>query len=333
MALRERLFKAFHERNALQRHLARRVLFGFCQRLGLHVTGDHFYEIVPNTRLVAANYSAAPRALPGIDWRLRDGEARVLRLLEAYGAEYLAASERFGFREKNHYFRGLDALLLYLNVRELKPGKIIEIGQGMSTRLILAALERNVQQTGQSTLLISIDPYARVAPPGVPELISLQIIQRPVQEVPMDPLLPGCGLLFVDSSHVHKFGSDVAWEFARLYPLLPPNTLLHLHDIFSPYDYPLEWIVKEKRFWNEQYVLEAFLTFNAAFEVELPVHLLARQSPAVLEAVRRLPLDPRFEFSGSSFYLRRKEWPAPLPEPLPPSAVRADSPRAGNGSP
>lgn len=311
MAFSERLFKAFHERNALQRHLARRCLFNLGQRLGLHVTGDHFYEIVPNTRRVAAQYSAAPRALPGIDWRLRDCETRAVRLIETFGAEYFAASTRFGFREKNHYFRGLDALLLYLNVRALKPAKLLEIGQGMSTRLILAALERNVQETGQRVRFISLDPYARFAPPELPDLISLEIIQQPVQAVAMAPLLRDCRLVFVDSSHVHKFGSDVAWEFSSFYPNLPPDTIVHLHDIFSPYEYPLEWIVKEKRFWNEQYFLETFLMFNAAFAVHLPVHLLARQSPAVVEAVRRLPLDPRFEFSGSSFYLRRTEAAAP----------------------
>ncbi len=81
-----------------------------------------------------------------------------------------------------------------------------------------------------------------------------------------------------------------------------PNTGQAEH---SYYEYPKDWIVKERRFWNEQYLLECFLMFNSAFEVYLPVHLLARQSEPVLNAVRELPLDPNFKLAGGSFYLRR----------------------------
>ena len=122
--MNERFYKAFHEKNAIQRYVARRVLFNLCQAFGLHVTGDHFYELIPNTKQVAAEYSNRPRPLPGIDWRLTQCEQRVLRLVEQYGAEYFEASRRYGFREKNHYFRGVDALILYLTVRDLKPAKI-----------------------------------------------------------------------------------------------------------------------------------------------------------------------------------------------------------------
>jgi hypothetical protein len=118
-------------------------------------------------------------------------------------------------------------------------------------------------------------------------------------------VLKNCDFLFVDSSHVFKFGSDVAFELTTLYPQLPKGTLLHVHDIFSPFDYPRDWMVKDKRFWNEQYALECFLMFNSAFEVYLPVNFLIQQSGKLADAVSGLRLDEKFKFFGTSFYLRR----------------------------
>ena len=303
--IKERFYKAFHEKNGMQRYLARRFFFNFFQRLGIHVTGDHFYELIPNTRLVAAQYSDAPRPLPGIDFRLKECENRALRLINTYGPEFAASHQKYGFRESNWYFRGLDALMLYATLRELRPRKFVEVGQGFSTSISLNALERNGQETGQRPEFISIDPYARFTRDQIPSQVDFRCIRQELQSTDMGPVLEGCGFLFIDSSHVHKFGSDVEYEFTRLYPNLHSGTLLHVHDIFSPYDYPKGWIVAEKRFWNEQYLLETFLMFNSAFQVRLPVNLLARQSPALRDAVKGLTLDPEFEYAGSSFYLLR----------------------------
>ena len=190
-------------------------------------------------------------------------------------------------------------------LRKLKPLKPVEVGQGFSTRIALAALEQNALETDTHPVLVSVDPYPRFSAKDVPACLSLQLVEQPVQEVELEPLLEGCDFLFIDSSHVYKFESDVALEFSRVYPRLPVNTIFHIHDIFAPYEYPKDWIVKERRFWNEQYLLECFLMFNSAFEVYLPVHLLARQSEPVLNAVRDLPLDPKFKLAGSSLYLRR----------------------------
>jgi hypothetical protein len=305
MALKEKLFKAFNEKNAIQRHIARRFLFNLFQRCGFHVTGDHFYEIVPNTRIIAKKYSDAVRALPGIDWRFGDSERRALNLISSYGTEFFEASSRFGFREKNHYFRGVDALMLYVILRELKPAKLVEVGQGFSTRIALAALERNAADTGVQPIFVSVDPYPRFQAQDIPASVRLELMRREIQDVDPASLLENCDFLFVDSSHVFKFGSDVAFELTRLYPQLQKGSLLHVHDIFSPFDYPLDWMVKDKRFWNEQYALECFLMFNSAFEVYLPVNYLIRESPALKESVSKLKLDEKFKFIGSSLYLRR----------------------------
>jgi len=303
--MKERLYKALHEKNAIQRYLARKFFFNLFQRFGFHLTGDHFYEPIPDTRLVAAKYTEGPRPLSGIDFRLAECEARALRLINTYGPDYANDCGKYGFQEENVYFRGLDALMLYAVLRDLRPTKMVEIGQGFSTRIILSALERNARETGRRTEFISIDPYARFALAQSCPQINFRCIRQELQSVDSDQILEGCGLLFVDSSHVYKFGSDVECEFGRLYTNLRPETLLHIHDIFSPYDYPQSWMVDLKWFWNEQYLLEAFLTFNIAFKVYLPLYLVARQSAAFGELVRDLKLGPDFRFSGLSFYVQR----------------------------
>jgi hypothetical protein len=302
----ERFYKLFHEHNAFQRYLARRFFFNFFQRLGIHVTGNHFYELVPDTGLVAAQYTDAPRELPAIDWRFDQCEQEAIRLLKTYGAEYKAARQRFGFTEANYYYNGLDSLMLFVFLRDLKPAKMIEIGQGFSTRIALSAFEFNVEETGTTCEFISIDPYARYLEGQTPKGAKLRLLRQQAQAVDMKPLLKDCGFLFVDSSHVFKFGSDVEFQFARLYPRLGRGAILHVHDLYSPYHYPLNWIVREKRFWNEQYILENFLAFNRAFEVLLPLNLLARRSEPFMAQARSLQLEPGFNFAGSAFYMQRK---------------------------
>jgi len=305
MAFNERLFKALHEKNAIQRHLCRRHLFDLLQFFGFHIHGDHFYEIVPNTKLIARQYSEAPRPLPGIDWRFAEYETRARELIARHGAEFHERSARFGFREKNHYFRGVDALMLYCLIRDLKPAKFVEVGQGFSTRVALAALDQNAAETGVRPRLLSIDPYPRFRPDEVPGSITLELVQSEIQAVSPARILEDCRFLFVDSSHVCKFGSDASFELNTLYPNVPKDTLIHVHDIFTPYDYPRDWMVKEKRFWNEQYALEWFLAFNSAFEVFLPVNHLVRDSQPLGQMVQGLKLDEKFKFAGASFYMRR----------------------------
>jgi hypothetical protein len=303
--MNEKFFKLFHEKHAFQRQLARRS-FDFFQWFGFHVVGNHFYELIPDTRFMARNYSTAARELVGIDWRFEECERKAVHLIKTYGAEYQAGRGRFGYTESNKYFQGYDALMLFVFLRDLKPAKMIEVGQGSSTRIALSALELNATETGTSCELISIDPYARLGEHQTPKGVKLSLLAQELQMVDMNPLLENCNFIFVDSSHVYKFGSDVEVEFTRVYPLLRPGTFVHLHDIYSPYEYPLSWALQEKRFWNEQYFLENFLKFNNAFEVSLAVNLLMQQSKTFLEAVRSLSLEPDFTFLGRSFYFQRK---------------------------
>jgi hypothetical protein len=92
-------------------------------------------------------------------------------------------------------------------------------------------------------------------------------------------------VLFVDTTHTVKTGGDVPRLILEVFPNLQTGVLVHVHDIFLPYDYPREWVVEARRAWAEQYLLHAFLTFNANYEVLFPAHALARQAPEVVAEV------------------------------------------------
>jgi hypothetical protein len=100
--------------------------------------------------------------------------------------------------------------------------------------------------------------------PGLTRLVGTK-----VQDVPMAVFeeLEANDILFIDSSHVVAIGSDTTREVLDIVPRLKPGVLVHFHDIFSPAEYPRGWVLEEHRFWNEQYLVEAFLSFNDRFEI------------------------------------------------------------------
>lgn len=109
-------------------------------------------------------------------------------------------------------------------------------------------------------------------------------------------------VLFVDTTHTVKTGGDVDRIFLDLLPRLASGVWIHIHDIFLPYEYPREWVIDERRAWAEQYLVQAFLSFNDAFRVELPLYAVARACPERLAAV--VPsFSPRF--APGAFWISR----------------------------
>lgn len=306
--LREKLYKGLHEKNAIQRQIARR-LFLPLQAMGFHLTADHFYDSVPNTEVVRATYPEGPRECLWIDFNYEQAETRFLQRLQKYAPELVSgALSSCGFENQNAYFSDLDSVALYMEIRQSKPQTIVEVGQGMSTKIIAAACRSNWTETGRRTALITIDPYARVEESKMRDAwIDIDVIRKPVQtaDVSVFQTLKENDLLFVDSSHVYKFGSDVEYEFNGIYPTLSENVLIHIHDIFSPYEYPKHWLVNRKQFWNEQYYLEQFLRFNSRYEVILPLHTLSRGSRLIQDFVAQHLSAMGISTTGQSFYMRR----------------------------
>ena len=255
-------------------------------RWGYHIRPIHYYEPLPDFRSITAEQITRRRDFPAIDFRW-DDQLSLLDELAAYRDE-LSTIE---FNFSNDFFNGFDAAVYYSLIRHLKPQRIIEIGGGYSTQLAGKALIAN----GKGELTC-IEPY--------PERLNgagsnVELIQKRVEEI--DVAFFSClepnDILFIDSSHTVKFGSDVCYEFLELLPRLAPGVWIHVHDIFFPHDYPAEWLIERRLALNEQYLLEAFLSFNQEFQVALANNWLCLDY-----AEKVWPTGS----SGSSFWLYRK---------------------------
>jgi predicted O-methyltransferase YrrM len=168
----------------------------------------------------------------------------------------------------NPFFGCHDASVLFSMLLEFRPRRIVEVGCGHSSCLLLDTSEQFFEGALDLTL---IDPSLdeRKSMFGERGWSNARLINKPVQDVPLDVFecLEAHDILFLDSSHVCKTGSDVNHLFFRVLPLLKPGVLVHFHDILYPFEYLEEWVLKEKRSWNESYLLHAFLQYNSTFEI------------------------------------------------------------------
>ena len=259
-------------------------------RWGYHIRPIHYYEPIPDFRSITAEQITQRRTYPGIDFR-RDDQLTLLNQLSSYRDELRAIEFNF----ENEYFSGLDAAVYYALIRHLKPQRIIEIGGGYSTQLANKALSAN----GKGKLTC-VEPYPedRLARAN----LNIKIIEKPVEQLDVDffSCLEANDILFIDSSHTVKFGSDVCFEFLEVLPRLKPGVWIHVHDIFFPHDYPSDWLIDQRLALNEQYLLEAFLSFNEAFSPQLANYWLSLDHPA--EAAR---LWPTSNDKPASFWMKR----------------------------
>lgn len=246
-------------------------LFRTCQKLGINVTPRHFYWPIPDLKMLARKNWTECRLSDGVSLQLD----RQLRLLETALLSFCsechfpeqATGRAHEFHFNNGFFERVDAEIAYAMVRHQMPRRIIEIGSGQSTRLMAAALRRNAEE-GHRGELLAIEPHPdEVLRQGFPGLSKLAM-QR-VQEVPLEVFtrLKWGDILFIDSSHVVAVDSDVIHEYLRILPKLQPGVVIHVHDIFLPADYPQKFVMNNLCFWGEQYLLEAFLSYNRAFQV------------------------------------------------------------------
>ena len=258
-------------------------------RWGYHIRPIHYYEPVPDFRTITAEQTNRRRRHSAIDFRCED-QLALLRELTTYHNELPAT----GFDFKNDFFSGFDAAVYYCLIRHLKPQRIVEIGGGYSTRIADKALAIN-----QQGKLTCIEPYPEQrllkAQPTV------EIVRKRVEEIDLSffSCLEANDILFIDSSHTVKFGSDVCYEFLEVLPSLNPGVWIHVHDIFFPHDYPADWLLNRRLALNEQYLLEAFLAFNKTFVPQLANYWLCLDHP---EEAARLWSNTA---TSSSFWMKR----------------------------
>jgi hypothetical protein len=245
-------------------------VFRTLQRLGVNVTPSHFYFPVPKLDALERKDWHARRPCSAVDLRISEqvnSVSDLLRFCGEWNFPEIKTGEDYEFHFNNGYFERVDAEVAYSLVRQRRPRKIVEVGSGNSTLLLATALRRNAAE-GAPGELTSIEPFpSPTLTKGFPGLTRL--ITKPVQSVDIDTFrsLRADDILFIDSSHVVAMDSDVVHEFFRVLPELASGVLIHFHDIFTPLDDPKKFVMTNLCFWGEQYLLEAFLSYNQAFKV------------------------------------------------------------------
>jgi hypothetical protein len=280
------------------------------QDYGYHFQKRDYYSALNDLPFLSDNSDLwHDRPLPrGIQWDV-DAQLDEVRRI----APYLAELENVpmdpppgppSYHWDNAFWRGADALVHYGLLRHAKPNRVIEIGAGWSSLLMADALKRNQAEGSEPSEVTQIEPYPRR------ELLSALPDHWTLHDVILQRADPGIfeslgagDICFYDGSHVARTGSDVVWFFFEILPQLKPGVLVHIHDIFWPADYPDEWIFERGQTWNEQYVLQAFLMYNDAFEVMICNNMLFQLRRDAIEKL--YGVSPETQHSGVSVWLRR----------------------------
>jgi hypothetical protein len=307
-SLRDRMF--LQALRAIPAPLARHLMFllrahpSLADQWGYHVRPIHYYDPLPDFRTITADATRRRRQPPAIDFNLPAQASLVRRLGADYRSELegLASAGAFDFR--NEYFAGFDAAMYYALIRDLRPARVIEIGAGFSTRIAAEAAQRN-RAEGHAVELTCIEPFPE--PRLTAAMPHITLIEQRVEAV--DPgvfeALHANDILFIDSSHAVKFGGDVCREFLEILPRLEPGVWVHVHDIFFPQDYPARWLIDQRVAFNEQYLLEAFLSFNRQFAVRAAHHWLQLDHPDVVAELCPPALRAGSDLGFGSFWMQR----------------------------
>jgi len=302
--------------NALRRRLRLGSrLTGLANRMGWHFLRKRDYDVVARTY-----YSPIPdlAAVPDAAWGRRSAlrgialdATRAFAFAEAQLAPYVdewdppleGRLDEPRFFVRNHTFQDVDADLLYAMVRHVKPRRIVELGSGFSTLAMAEAAAANARD-GVATALSCYDPYLRPNVAGhLIEGLAEQHAWR-AQDVPAETFaaLGRDDMLFVDTTHAVKLDGDVNRIVLDVLPALSPGVLVHFHDIWLPWEYHRDLLETLRMYWTEQYLLQAYLAENPAYEVVLPLQAMVREDPE-----RMARLVPRYDPAHypSGFWIRR----------------------------
>jgi hypothetical protein len=264
--------------------------------LGFDLEERHFYSPIPRLSELSDALWHEPAPLAGIELNVDKGLELLEGPLSTHVAVFAAAGE---FDLENGTYENVDAEVLFSVLRHWTPRRIVELGSGASSALIARAV------AGLDVDYRIFDPYPNGYWAPAVERAGFEIQPISATQVPMSEFaLLGFGdVLFVDTTHTVRIGGDVTRVILEVLPRLASGVLVHFHDIFLPYHYPRRWVQEGRRYWAEQYLLQAFLAFNSAFEVLLPLHAISRAQPERLKATV-----PSFgpAVSPGAFWIRRR---------------------------
>jgi len=233
------------------------------QATGINVVPANFYSNVPTIAEIEGSFEYRGRKNPPYPLDVDDEAMRAeLRELIKYAGEFQPAQLSEEMRRAGHEWDGTlfsysDAMAYYCYLRKLKPRTLIEFGSGFSTMVALQAIRKN-----GGTRVICVEPYPR---DFLRESSDIELLGKPAQEISADFLndtLRDGDVIFIDSTHTVKSGSDCLHLYLRLLPKLRRNVQVHVHDIYLPFALPMNWLLHKQCFWTEQYLLLALLLDN-----------------------------------------------------------------------
>lgn len=274
----------------------------------LFVPPGHFYSPVVDPEALAREGFAERRrsdAVLAINMDFARMAALFQRLMVHAPAidfpTHAAPGRRYCY-ENDQYSYG-DAIILAAMVREYRPARYLEVGSGYSSAVVLDTLDA---MPGARTACTFIEPYTARLDSLLTEADTarVRIIRQGVQQVPLalfEELEDG-DVLFLDTTHVVKTGSDVVHEVLHILPRLASGVIVHFLDVFADFEYPEPWIMDDNRSWNEQYMLRAFLMYNDVFEIIYANHAFFNAHRQLVESL--CPLIARNY--GGGLWLRKR---------------------------
>lgn len=276
--------------------------FDLFEQSGVHVTRSSFLSPIPEVRALDDRIWQRPSDLAGIDLNEEVQKRHLSEFFPVFREEYaafrhVASDDPDEFYFNNDYFSGTDALVLYCMVRHYRPGRIIEVGSGFSTKISAAAIREN-----GCGVMECVEPFPTNDIRGIFPAVEKVHISK-VEDLGLDPFLTlkDGDILFIDSSHVSKIGGDVNFLYLEVLPRIAPGVIVHIHDVYLPFEYKEEFVKEFHLFWTEQYLFQAFLQFNSEFEILYADSYMAfRHSD---EVKRVFPNSPWI--GGGSFWIRR----------------------------
>ncbi|XPV75574.1 MAG: class I SAM-dependent methyltransferase [Desulfovibrio sp.] len=244
----------------------------FGKQYGVFNEPGFYYSPLPDFNAIAMKSDAEfaqciPHELHGVDMRI-DNQVSLTKTLRQYESsfpDYINGVTGFNYTISQDMFPIGDAFLLFSMMNHLKPKRVIEVGSGFSSGIML---DYNLLNSSNPSELQFIEPYPERLLPMLSDDKRHLLIQKNLQEIPLSSfdVLKDGDVLFIDSSHVCKHGSDVNYLLFEVLPSLNSGVYVHFHDIFHDFDYPKNWY-HEGRAWNEGFMLRAFLQYNNAFKM------------------------------------------------------------------
>jgi len=258
------LMKSIRRVGVYRMTLSRSIFF----RVGVFPIRDHYYEPLFNPARLRRPLDQ-DRALPGIDFNVEE-QLEWLRKFTFAGELVrfpVTAVGAHQYQYDNPNFSRGDAEYFYSLIRLVKPRRIVEVGSGFSTLVAREAITANLMENeAYRCRHVCIEPYEMA---WLEELGGVEIVRGVVEEMDRSLFasLEADDMLFIDSSHMIRPQGDVVCEHLEILPTLKRGVFVHVHDIFTPRDYPALWVKDQVRFWNEQYLVQAFLSGNRDFKI------------------------------------------------------------------